>query len=244
MNYITHSEKETFELGVEFGKNAKAGEVYALNGSLGSGKSVFARGFARGLGIEAPIPSPTFTVMNMYEEGRLAFYHFDVYRLADQSGDYTLESNGIEREHYGGSDNYALESNGIERGHYGCSDNYALESNGIEERHCGGSGDYTLESKGFEDSYCAGSEIYAFASNGIESGYYGENNNYALESIEAEDQLVDIGFFDYVSAGGVCLIEWALLVEGILPKDTIKINFKKHEGEADVRRIEVMNKGR
>ena len=172
MNYITHSEKETFELGVEFGKNAKAGEVYALNGSLGSGKSVFARGFARGLGIEAPIPSPTFTVMNMYEEGRLAFYHFDVYRLADQSGDHTLES------------------------------------------------------KGFEDSYCAGSEIYAFVSQ------------------EAEDQLVDIGFFDYVSAGGVCLIEWALLVEGILPKDTIKINFKKHEGEADVRRIEVMNKGR
>ena len=208
MNYITHSEKETFELGVEFGKNAKAGEVYALNGSLGSGKSVFARGFARGLGIEAPIPSPTFTVMNMYEEGRLAFYHFDVYRLADQSGDHTLESNGIEERHCGGSDNYDL------------------ESNGIEERHCGGSGDYTLESKGFEDSYCGGSEIYAFVSQ------------------EAEDQLVDIGFFDYVSAGGVCLIEWALLVEGILPKDTIKINFKKHEGEADVRRIEVMNKGR
>jgi len=208
MNYITHSEKETFELGVEFGKNAKAGEVYALNGSLGSGKSVFARGFARGLGIEAPIPSPTFTVMNMYEEGRLAFYHFDVYRLADQSGDHTLESNGIEG------------------GHYGCSDNYALESNGIEERHCGGSGDYTLESNGIEERHCGGS------------------GDYTLESIEAEDQLVDIGFFDYVSAGGVCLIEWALLVEGILPKDTIKINFKKHEGEADVRRIEVMNKGR
>lgn len=208
MNYITHSEKETFELGVEFGKNAKAGEVYALNGSLGSGKSVFARGFARGLGIEAPIPSPTFTVMNMYEEGRLAFYHFDVYRLADQSGDHTLASNGIEERHCGGSGDYTLEYNGIERGHYGCSDNYALES------------------KGFEDSYCAGSEIYAFVSQ------------------EAEDQLVDIGFFDYVSAGGVCLIEWALLVEGILPKDTIKINFKKHEGEADVRRIEVMNKGR
>ena len=208
MNYITHSEKETFELGVEFGKNAKAGEVYALNGSLGSGKSVFARGFARGLGIETPIPSPTFTVMNMYEEGRLAFYHFDVYRLADQSGDHTLESNGIES------------------GYYGENGNYALESNGIEERHCGGSGDYTL------------------ASNGIERGHYGCSDNYALESIEAEDQLVDIGFFDYVSAGGVCLIEWALLVEGILPKDTIKINFKKHEGEADVRRIEVMNKGR
>ena len=226
MNYITHSEKETFELGVEFGKNAKAGEVYALNGSLGSGKSVFARGFARGLGIEAPIPSPTFTVMNMYEEGRLAFYHFDVYRLADQSGDHTLESNGIEERHCGGSGDYTLESNGIERGHYGCSDNYALESNGIERGHYGCSDNYALESKGFEDSYCAGSEIYAFVSQ------------------EAEDQLVDIGFFDYVSAGGVCLIEWALLVEGILPKDTIKINFKKHEGEADVRRIEVMNKGR
>lgn len=226
MNYITHSEKETFELGVEFGKNAKAGEVYALNGSLGSGKSVFARGFARGLGIEAPIPSPTFTVMNMYEEGRLAFYHFDVYRLADQSGDYTLESNGIEREHYGGSDNYALESNGIEERHCGGSGDYTLESNGIERGHYGCSDNYALESKGFEDSYCAGSEIYAFVSQ------------------EAEDQLVDIGFFDYVSAGGVCLIEWALLVEGILPKDTIKINFKKHEGEADVRRIEVMNKGR
>lgn len=226
MNYITHSEKETFELGVEFGKNAKAGEVYALNGSLGSGKSVFARGFARGLGIEAPITSPTFTVMNMYEEGRLAFYHFDVYRLADQSGDHTLESNGIEREHYGGSDNYDLESNGIEERHCGGSGDYTLESNGIERGHYGCSDNYALESKGFEDSYCAGSEIYAFVSQ------------------EAEDQLVDIGFFDYVSAGGVCLIEWALLVEGILPKDTIKINFKKHEGEADVRRIEVMNKGR
>ena len=226
MNYITHSEKETFELGVEFGKNAKAGEVYALNGSLGSGKSVFARGFARGLGIEAPIPSPTFTVMNMYEEGRLAFYHFDVYRLVDQSGDHTLASNGIERGHYGENDNHDLESNGIEERHCGGSGDYTLESNGIERGHYGCSDNYALESKGFEDSYCAGSEIYAFVSQ------------------EAEDQLVDIGFFDYVSAGGVCLIEWALLVEVILPKDTIKINFKKHEGEADVRRIEVMNKGR
>ena len=226
MNYITHSEKETFELGVEFGKNAKAGEVYALNGSLGSGKSVFARGFARGLGIEAPITSPTFTVMNMYEEGRLAFYHFDVYRLADQSGDHTLASNGIESGYYGENGNYALESNGIEERHCGGSGDYTLESNGIERGHYGCSDNYALESKGFEDSYCAGSEIYAFVSQ------------------EAEDQLVDIGFFDYVSAGGVCLIEWALLVEGILPKDTIKINFKKHEGEADVRRIEVMNKGR
>ena len=226
MNYITHSEKETFELGVEFGKNAKAGEVYALNGSLGSGKSVFARGFARGLGIEAPITSPTFTVMNMYEEGRLAFYHFDVYRLADQSGDHTLASNGIESGYYGENGNYALESNGIEERHCGGSGDYTLESNGIERGHYGCSDNYALESKGFEDSYCAGSEIYAFVSQ------------------EAEDQLVDIGFFDYVSAGGVCLIEWALIVEGILPKDTIKINFKKHEGEADVRRIEVMNKGR
>ena len=79
----TNSAKETFELGVRIGKNAKAGEVYTLNGDLGVGKTVFTQGVADGLGITEPVNSPTFTIVQIYEEGRLPFYHFDVYRIGD-----------------------------------------------------------------------------------------------------------------------------------------------------------------
>ena len=79
----TNNAKETFELGVRIGKEAKAGDVYTLIGDLGVGKTVFTQGLAEGLEIDEPISSPTFTIVQVYEEGRLPFYHFDVYRIGD-----------------------------------------------------------------------------------------------------------------------------------------------------------------
>lgn len=79
----TFSPKETFEVGVSLAKEAKAGQVYTLIGDLGVGKTVFTQGMAEGLGIEEPVNSPTFTIVQVYEEGRLPFYHFDVYRIGD-----------------------------------------------------------------------------------------------------------------------------------------------------------------
>lgn len=64
-------------------QNAQAGRVYALIGDLGVGKTVFTKGFAEGLGIEEPVSSPTFTILQIYEEGRLPLYHFDVYRIEE-----------------------------------------------------------------------------------------------------------------------------------------------------------------
>lgn len=85
MNKIieTYSPEETFEAGAELAKEAKAGQVYTLIGDLGVGKTVFTQGMAGGLGIEEPVNSPTFTIVQVYEEGRLPFYHFDVYRIGD-----------------------------------------------------------------------------------------------------------------------------------------------------------------
>ena len=79
----TYSAEETFEAGQELAKQAKANEVYALLGDLGVGKTVFTQGFAKGLGIMEPVSSPTFTIVSEYDEGRLPFYHFDVYRIGD-----------------------------------------------------------------------------------------------------------------------------------------------------------------
>lgn len=79
------SPEETFLFGEELGKKARAGQVYCLDGDLGVGKTVFTQGFAKGLGIEEPVNSPTFTIVQVYEEGRLPLYHFDVYRIADSS---------------------------------------------------------------------------------------------------------------------------------------------------------------
>lgn len=62
---------------------AQPGQVYALIGDLGVGKTVFTKGFAKGLGIEEPVSSPTFTILQIYEEGRLPLYHFDVYRIEE-----------------------------------------------------------------------------------------------------------------------------------------------------------------
>lgn len=77
----TAQSEQTFELGRLLGQASSAGQVYALAGDLGVGKTVFAQGFAAGLGIQEPVNSPTFTILQVYEEGRLPFYHFDVYRI-------------------------------------------------------------------------------------------------------------------------------------------------------------------
>ena len=79
----TYSPEETLALGETIGKNARPGQVYALLGDLGVGKTVFIKGVAKGLGITEPVNSPTFTIVQVYEEGKLPFYHFDVYRIAD-----------------------------------------------------------------------------------------------------------------------------------------------------------------
>ena len=83
MIYETNSAKETHELGKRIGYNAKKGQIYTLEGDLGVGKTVFTQGVADGLGIKEPISSPTFTIIQEYQEGRLPFYHFDVYRIGD-----------------------------------------------------------------------------------------------------------------------------------------------------------------
>ena len=75
--------KDTYELGVKIGQMAKPGMVISLTGDLGVGKTVFTQGLAKGLGIEEPVNSPTFTIVQVYEEGRLPLYHFDVYRIGD-----------------------------------------------------------------------------------------------------------------------------------------------------------------
>ena len=94
----TYGADETFALGEKMGKEAKSGEVYCLNGDLGTGKTVFTQGFASGLGIKGPVNSPTFTILQQYEDGRLPLYHFDVYRIGDVE---EMEEIGYEDCFYG-----------------------------------------------------------------------------------------------------------------------------------------------
>lgn len=134
----TYSPQETWEVGKQLGEETKAGQVYCLNGDLGVGKTVFTQGFATGIGIEEPVNSPTFTIVQEYEEGRLPLYHFDVYRIGD-----------------------------------------------VEE-------------------------------------------------------MDEIGYEDYFFGQGVCLIEWAVLIEELIPEDAIKITIEKNpEKGFDYRRITI-----
>ena len=94
----TFSPEETLELGRRLGQQAKPGEVYTLIGDLGVGKTVLTQGIAEGLEIEEPICSPTFTIVQVYEEGRMPFYHFDVYRIGDVE---EMEEIGYEDYFYG-----------------------------------------------------------------------------------------------------------------------------------------------
>ena len=137
----SYSEKETYEFGKKLGEKCRGGEIFLLNGDLGVGKTVFSKGLGKGLGIEEPISSPTFTILSIYESGRLPLYHLDVYRIAD-----------------------------------------------IEE----------MEEIGYEDCF------------------YGE---------------------------GVCLIEWAEMIQGILPEKCIEIFIEKDlEKGLDYRRIQMDKK--
>lgn len=96
--YETWNEKETFNIGRQLGDLAKPGQLYCLDGDLGTGKTVISKGFASGLAIEEHITSPTFTIINVYDSGRLPFYHFDVYRIADP---FELDEIGYEEYFYG-----------------------------------------------------------------------------------------------------------------------------------------------
>ena len=134
----TYNAGETFHLGRQIGEEAEPGQVYALLGDLGVGKTVLIQGVAKGLGIDEPVNSPTFTIVQVYESGRLPFYHFDVYRIGD-----------------------------------------------IEE-------------------------------------------------------MDEIGYEDYFYGNGVCFVEWANLVEEIMPKETIKITIEKDLTKGfDYRRITI-----
>ncbi len=141
MKYITNSYEETERVAEELAKSLKGGEVIAMYGDLGAGKTAFVRGLARALGIEGHITSPTFTIMNAYN-GRLPLYHFDVYRIADP------------------------------------------------------------------------------------------------------DEMYEIGCDEYIGSDGVCVIEWAELIEDILPDEYIKINIKKDSEKGDdYREITIENAG-
>lgn len=98
MIYETNSAEETYELGEKIGQKAAPGAVYALLGDLGVGKTVFTKGVAAGLGVKEPISSPTFTIVQVYESGKLPFYHFDVYRISDVD---EMEEIGYEDYFYG-----------------------------------------------------------------------------------------------------------------------------------------------
>lgn len=139
MIYETYNEEKTKKIGYELGRNAQAGDIYCLKGELGTGKTVFTKGFAEGLGITEHITSPTFTIVNEYKEGRLPLYHFDVYRIGD----------------------------------------------------------------------C--------------------------------DEMYDIGYEEYIDGDGVCLIEWAELIEDIIPKNARWIIIEKDLAKEDIcyRKIEV-----
>lgn len=98
MIFESFSETDTFELGVKIGKEAKPGDVFTLLGDLGVGKTALTKGVAQGLEITEPICSPTFTIVQVYEDGRIPFYHFDVYRIGDVE---EMEEIGYEDYFYG-----------------------------------------------------------------------------------------------------------------------------------------------
>ncbi|MDF2544739.1 MAG: TsaE protein required for threonylcarbamoyladenosine t(6)A37 formation in tRNA [Herbinix sp.] len=98
MRIESYHTEDTFQIGLSLGKKAQKGEVYCLLGDLGVGKTVFTQGFAQGMGIMEAVNSPTFTILQEYEDGRIPFYHFDVYRIADVE---EMEEIGYEDYFYG-----------------------------------------------------------------------------------------------------------------------------------------------
>ena len=125
MTYQSYNEQDTRDIARTLGEHATPGSIYALTGDLGTGKTTFTQGFAEGLGIKGIVNSPTFTIVNEHEGGRLPLYHFDVYRIGDV------------------------------------------------------------------------------------------------------DEMIDVGFDDYIYGDGVSLIEWAELIEDILPEEAIRVTITK-----------------
>ena len=98
MTTITNGAEETYALGKSMGEKARAGQVYALVGDLGAGKTVFTKGFAEGLGVKEYVNSPTFTILQVYEDGRLPLCHYDVYRIEEIE---EMDEIGYEEYFYG-----------------------------------------------------------------------------------------------------------------------------------------------
>lgn len=94
----THSPEETYKVGYDLGNSAEKGQIFCMSGDLGVGKTVFTQGFAAGLGVEDSVNSPTFTIVQEYEDGRIPLYHFDVYRISDVS---EMDEIGYEEYFYG-----------------------------------------------------------------------------------------------------------------------------------------------
>ena len=118
------NEQDTYRFGEQLAQSAAAGSLYCLEGDLGVGKTVFTQGFAHGLGIEEPVTSPTFTIVQEYETGRIPLYHFDVYRLADPE---ELEEIGYEEYFFGEGvlDRMAEPDRGADSG--GCREDHDRE---------------------------------------------------------------------------------------------------------------------
>ncbi len=109
--YVSYAPEETYNIGKALGNQAERGAVFCLVGDLGVGKTLFTKGFAAGLGIDEPVTSPTFTIINVYDSGRLPFYHFDVYRIGDEE---ELEEIGYEEYFYGEGVSFVEWANFIE----------------------------------------------------------------------------------------------------------------------------------
>jgi tRNA threonylcarbamoyladenosine biosynthesis protein TsaE len=92
------SAEDTYEIGYNLGSVATKGQIYCINGDLGVGKTVFTQGFAKGLGIDELVNSPTFTIIHEYEGKNMPLYHFDVYRIGDA---WEMEELGYEDYFYG-----------------------------------------------------------------------------------------------------------------------------------------------
>lgn len=109
--YESFSPQETYAIGKKLGQQALPGQLFTLIGDLGVGKTVFTQGVADGLGITEPVSSPTFTIVQVYEEGRLPFYHFDVYRIGDVE---EMDEIGYEDYFYGDGVTFVEWANQIE----------------------------------------------------------------------------------------------------------------------------------
>ncbi len=96
--YESKSPEDTYKFGQELGEKVSPGSVIAMDGDLGAGKTLFTQGLAEGLGVTELVNSPTFTILQIYESGRIPLYHFDVYRIEDP---YEMEEVGFDDFIYG-----------------------------------------------------------------------------------------------------------------------------------------------